>query len=61
MKTQNEKKNKRIAFWITLGVHGGLLLLFMLMIAWREPDPPYPSTGLWWILGPLLPVAGINP
>ena len=46
MEAEKEKKNKRIAFWVTLGIHGVLLLLFILVMAWRVPDPPIPQYGI---------------
>jgi len=30
----------------SLGVHGLLLLAFMLMMAWRAPNPPHPEYGI---------------
>ncbi|MFM7854350.1 MAG: cell envelope integrity protein TolA [Flammeovirgaceae bacterium] len=35
-----EKRNKRIAFITSLGVHGALLILFLFLMAWRQPNPP---------------------
>lgn len=46
MTEQQEKKNKYIALFITLGVHGLLLLAFLLIMAWRAPNPPLPEYGI---------------
>ncbi len=41
-----EQKKKRMAIGISLGVHGSLLLLFILILAWKEPNPPIPEYGI---------------
>lgn len=41
-----EKKNKRIAFASSLGIHALLLIVFIFLIAWRAPDPPLPEFGI---------------
>ena len=46
MSEQQERKNKTIAMITSLGVHGLLLLAFMLMMAWRAPNPPHPEYGI---------------
>lgn len=46
-----ERKNKRIGFLTSLGVHGALLLLFIFAMAWRAPDPPLPEFGIVINLG----------
>jgi outer membrane biosynthesis protein TonB len=43
---QQEQKNKRIAFYTTVGVQVVVLLLLFLIIAWRPPDPPIPEYGI---------------
>jgi outer membrane biosynthesis protein TonB len=43
---ENEKRNKRIGFVTSLGVHAALLLLFLFAMAWRAPDPPLPEFGI---------------
>jgi outer membrane biosynthesis protein TonB len=40
------KRNKRIAFAVTLGFHGLLLLLLFFLAAWRAPNPPLPEYGI---------------
>jgi periplasmic protein TonB len=42
----NEKRNKRIGLFTSLGVHAALLLLFLFAMAWRAPDPPLPEFGI---------------
>lgn len=46
MEAKEEKKNKRIALFIALGVQLGLFIAFLLIVAWREPDPPIPEYGI---------------
>lgn len=46
MSEKEEKKDKTIALITSLGVHGFLLLAFMLMMAWRAPNPPLPEYGI---------------
>lgn len=41
-----EKKNKQIGMVVSIGLHGLLLLLFVLLLAYREPDPPLPDYGI---------------
>ncbi len=41
-----EKKNQRIGMGVSIGIHGLLLILFFLIMAWREPDPPVPEYGI---------------
>lgn len=31
---------------VSIGIHGLLLILFFLIMAWREPDPPVPEYGI---------------
>ena len=46
MKPEDERKNRRIGWSISIGLHALLILLFFLMLAWREPDPPLPEYGI---------------
>lgn len=46
MTVQQERKDKTIAMITSLGIHGLLLLAFMLMMAWRAPNPPLPEYGI---------------
>lgn len=44
MTTQQEQKNKRIAMMISIGFHAVLLIAFLLLMAWRAPNPPFDRT-----------------
>ena len=46
MTTEQENKNKRTAWIASIVIHGLLLIAFIFMIAWREPNPPYPEYGI---------------
>jgi periplasmic protein TonB len=46
MSEQQEKKNKRIALFTSIGIHALLLIAFFLMMAWRAPNPPLPEYGI---------------
>lgn len=47
MSTQErEKRNSRIAMVTSIGIHAGLLILFLFVAAWRAPDPPLPEYGI---------------
>jgi outer membrane biosynthesis protein TonB len=46
-----EKRNQRIGVAVSVGLHALLLLLFLLAIAWRAPDPPLPVFGVELNLG----------
>jgi outer membrane biosynthesis protein TonB len=43
-----EKRNKRIAFLTSVALHSALLILFLFLMAWRQPNPPdkYKLPGL---------------
>lgn len=46
MKDQKEDRNRKIALATTIGVHALLMVLFLFIMAWREPNPPYPEFGV---------------
>lgn len=46
MTTQQEQKNKRIAMMISIGFHAVLFIAFLLLMAWRAPNPPHPEYGI---------------
>ncbi len=46
MNEKDEKKNHRIGLIASLGVHLAVLVLFLLMMAWRAPNPPFPEYGI---------------
>lgn len=43
---KEEKKNKKIGIAVSLGLHALLLLIFALLLAWKEPNPPIPEYGI---------------
>jgi protein TonB len=43
---QREKRNNRIAWATSVGLHVALFLIFMFAVAWRAPDPPLPQVGI---------------
>ncbi len=45
------RKNKRTGFIVSLTVHLALLLLFIFLLAWKEPYPPLPEYGIELNLG----------
>lgn len=44
--SEREKKNNRIAWVTSIGIHAGLFVLFLFAVAWRAPDPPLPEYGI---------------
>ena len=46
MTEKEEKKIKKRALMITVGIHLGLLVLFFFLLAWKEPYPPKPEYGI---------------
>lgn len=46
MTEKEEKKNRRIGLITSVGVHLAVLILFILMMAWRAPNPPFPEYGI---------------
>ena len=46
MTSEQEKKNKRIGMMVSIGVHLALIIAFIFLVAWREPDPPIPEYGI---------------
>ena len=45
-RSDQERKNKRIGWIISVGVQLVLLILFYFIVAWREPIPPNPVYGI---------------
>ncbi len=41
-----ERRNQRIGLITSIGVHAALVVAFLLMIAWRAPNPPLPEYGI---------------
>lgn len=46
MTEKEERKNRRIGVITSLGVHAALVVAFLLMMAWRAPNPPLPEYGI---------------
>lgn len=46
MDDYKEDKNRKIGLAISIGVHAILALIFIFIMAWREPNPPYPEYGV---------------
>ena len=46
MTAKEEQKNKKIGVLTSVGFHLVLLVLFMFLLAWSEPDPPIPEYGI---------------
>jgi len=44
--TAEEKKNDRWGLGISLGVHAVLFILFIFLLAWKEPFPPLQEYGI---------------
>lgn len=44
--TSQEKKNDRWGMGISLGIHAAILILFIFLLAWKEPFPPLPEYGI---------------
>jgi outer membrane biosynthesis protein TonB len=46
MVEEQEKKRNRIALITSLGIHGAIVLLLLLIVAWRAPNPPLEEYGI---------------
>lgn len=46
MTQREERKNHRIGLITSIGVHAALVVAFLLMMAWRAPNPPLPEYGI---------------
>ena len=49
--SEQEKKDKRFSFVMSAIIHSSLIALFLILVAWREPDPPIPEYGIELNLG----------
>lgn len=49
--SEREKKDKKFSMIMSGIVHGTLLLIFLLLVAWSPPDPPIPEYGMELNLG----------
>ncbi|SMD37910.1 hypothetical protein SAMN04488029_3534 [Reichenbachiella faecimaris] len=48
---KQEKKNRAISAYVSIGIHAILFVFFFVMLAWTEPDPPIPEYGIEFNLG----------
>lgn len=48
---KQERKNRTISAYVSIGLHAVLFVLFFVMLAWTEPDPPIPEYGIEFNLG----------
>jgi len=48
---KQEKRNRTISMYASIGIHALLFVLFFVMLAWTEPDPPIPEYGIEFNLG----------
>ena len=46
MLTKDERKNRRIGVAVSVSIHTVLILLFLIINAWKAPDPPLPEYGI---------------
>lgn len=46
MSARQEQNDKRIAVAVSVGLHTFLLVAFLLLMAWRAPNPPHPEFGI---------------
>lgn len=49
--SEQEKKDKRFSVIVSAIIHSGIIALFLVLVAWREPDPPIPEYGIELNLG----------
>ncbi|MBL6449976.1 hypothetical protein JMN32_26925 [Fulvivirga sp. 29W222] len=43
---EEEKRNRKVGIMVSAGLHALLLIAFLFILAWREPDPPLPEYGI---------------
>lgn len=46
MATPDEIKKRRLSLGISIGIHALMILLFLFIMAWKEPYPPIPEYGI---------------
>ena len=49
--SEQEKKDKKFGMIASGVIHASLVLIFLFLVAWREPDPPIPEYGIELNLG----------
>jgi len=61
MSEKEEKKNQRIGWIVSGGIHVALLILFFFILAWKEPNPPLPEYGIELNFGLDAAGSGVEP
>ncbi|MFC2126117.1 hypothetical protein ACFLU5_15040 [Bacteroidota bacterium] len=46
MDNQEDIRRKRISLGISIGIHAILVVIFLFILAWKEPYPPIPEYGI---------------
>lgn len=46
MSEQQDKRNKKIGLMTAMGIHLALAVIFFFILAWRQPNPPFPEYGI---------------
>lgn len=49
--SEQEKKDKRFSLIVSAIIHSSLIVLFLVLVAWKAPDPPLPEYGIELNLG----------
>ncbi len=49
--SEQEKKDKKVGAIVSGTIHALILALFIILVAWREPNPPLPEYGIELNLG----------
>ncbi len=49
--SEQEKKDKKFSIIVSAIIHSSLIAIFLVLVAWREPDPPVPEYGIELNLG----------
>ena len=44
--SEKEKKDKKMGMIVSGAIHALILALFLILVAWREPNPPLPEYGI---------------
>ena len=51
MEDSNDKRSKRVGLIATIVFHGTIVLILILLVAWKAPNPPNPEYGIEINLG----------
>jgi protein TonB len=51
MEESKDKKSRNVGMIATIVFHGGIALLFLILMAWKAPNPPLPEYGVEINLG----------